>query len=211
MTIIDISMPMELDMPVYKNREAKRPKIKVTQDFKSGSVFESRMDIDLHTGTHMDAPLHMIEDGEDITVYPINQFISPCRVLDLSHVKDHITREHLIEKQVLPGEFVLLKTRNSFDDEFNPEFVFLEKSGAEYLAGKDIEGVGIDSLGIERSQPGHETHKALLSKRIKILEGLRLETVEEGPYVLVATPHNIPGAEASPVRALLADRKYFNL
>ena len=65
MTIIDISMPIHVDMPVYKNREEKRPSIQVLRDFSSGSVYESRLSIEMHTGTHIDAPLHMI-DGRKI-------------------------------------------------------------------------------------------------------------------------------------------------
>ena len=74
-----------------------------------------------------------------------------------------------------------------------------------------IIGVGIDSLGIERSQPGHETHKTLLGNSIMILEGLRLKEVVEGKYILIAAPLNIPGVEASPVRAFLMDRGFIKL
>ena len=56
------------------------------------------------------------------------------------------------------------------------------------MVEKGVIGAGIDSLGIERNQPNHETHKTLLSNKIMILEGLRLKHVEEGPYVLIAAP-----------------------
>lgn len=210
-TIIDISMPIRLDMQVYKNRDEKRPDIKVMRDFDSGSVYESRLSIDMHTGTHIDAPLHMIEGGEDLTVYPIERSVSPCRVLDFTHIKDGITGDDLSDKEILPGEFILLKTQNSLEEDFNPDFIYLERTGAEYLQKKGVTGVGIDSLGIERSQPGHETHKTLLGNRIMILEGLRLKGVAEGAYILIAAPLNIPGVEASPVRAFLMDRGAFNL
>lgn len=211
MTIIDISMPITLDMPVYKDREEKRPSIEVVRDHNSGSVYESRLSIEMHTGTHIDAPLHMIEGGEDLTVYPIERSISPCRVLDFTHVMEGISKEDLMRKDIYPGEFVLLKTRNSFDETFNPDFIYLKKCGARYLEGLNVIGVGIDSLGIERNQPDHETHKILLGKKIMILEGLRLKDVSEGEYILVAAPLNIPGVEASPVRAFLMDRESVGL
>lgn len=210
MTIIDISMPIRLDMPVYKDREEKRPNIEVVRDFSSGSVYESRLSIEMHTGTHIDAPLHMIEGGEDLTVYPIERSVSPCRVLDFTRVEDGITKEDLMEKDIMPGEFVIFKTKNSWDEGFNPNFIYLKRCGAEYLVEKGVIGAGTDSLGIERSQPGHETHKTLLGNKIMILEGLRLKDVQEGPYMLIAAPLNIPGVEASPVRAFLVDRGSFN-
>ena len=64
-------------------------------------------------------------------------------------------------------------------------------------------GVGIDSLGIERDQPGHPTHRILFSAGILILEGLRLEHVPAGEYLMVAAPLKITQAEAAPVRAVL--------
>jgi arylformamidase len=58
----------------------------------------------------------------------------------------------------------LLKTANSAQQHFDFSFIFLDASGAEYLAKKNIAGVGIDALGIERDQEGHPTHRALLQK-----------------------------------------------
>ena len=211
MTIIDISIPIHVDMQVYKNKEEKRPIIQVVRDFSSGSVYESRLSIEMHTGTHIDAPLHMIEGGEDLRVYPIERSVSPCRVLDFTHIDDAITKDDLINKEFESGEFLLFKTKNSCDEEFNPNFIYLEKSGAEYLVEKGVIGAGIDSLGIERNQPQHETHRTLLGNKIMILEGLRLKHVEEGPYVLIAAPLNIPGVEASPVRAFLMERDYVKI
>ena len=109
----------------------------------------------------------------------------------------------MLNKGIKKGEFILLKTRNSTEDILEKDFVFLEKSGAKYLADMEIKGVGTDGLGIERSQPEHETHLTLMQKGIHILEGLRLGHVKEGEYILSAFPIYIPGAEASPVRAVL--------
>ena len=61
MKIYDISKEISKDMMVYKDREEKRPQLKVVRDFSTGSVYESIITMDLHTGTHMDAPLHMLE------------------------------------------------------------------------------------------------------------------------------------------------------
>ncbi|MPM69580.1 Kynurenine formamidase [bioreactor metagenome] len=83
------------------------------------------------------------------------------------------------------------------------KFIYLDKSGAEYLREKKVIGVGIDALGIERSQPDHGTHKALLGAGIVILEGLRLRDIEEDKYLLFAAPLRLVGAEAAPARALL--------
>lgn len=207
MKIIDISMQINEDMPVYKNDKGKIPSITITRDFSQGAkTRESRLDLELHTGTHLDAPLHMIEGGQDSTFFKVDDMIVECRVLDFTGVSGGITDEDLKNKNIKKKEYILLKTKNSSDKSFIPDFTYLSETGAKYLVEKEVRGVGIDSLGIERSQPGHMTHKLLLGNGIYILEGLRLLHVEEGSYTLIAAPINIGKVEAAPVRALLLSK-----
>jgi len=203
MKIYDISLSIHEGMPVYNNHPGKKPLIKTVKDFTQGSVYESRIEMDMHTGTHLDAPLHMLEGGSTLDCVDLSRVVTPCRVLDLSGVQDRIGEAELKGKGIRTGEFILLKTRNSKVEGFDPSFVFLDGSGARFLRDAGVGGVGIDALGIERSQPGHETHKILLGAGIVILEGLRLLQIEEGEYILFAPPLKIIGTEAAPARALL--------
>mgnify|MGYP001399894313 CR=1 FL=1 len=201
--IFDISMPITRFMPVYKGKDQKRPIFGIDSDFSSGTAYETRLEINLHTGTHLDAPLHMIPDGYTMEKIDLSKVVTDCKVIDLTDVKDKITGEDLHRFHIIEGDFILLKTRNSYEDILEKDFVYLDKSGAEYLKDLKIKGVGIDALGIERNQPGHETHICLFGSDIVILEGLRLKDIDEGEYLLSAAPVFIPGAEASPVRAYL--------
>lgn len=201
--IYDISMPVTPFMPVYKGKEHKRPIISTDSDFSTGTAYETRLEMNLHTGTHLDAPLHMIRDGYTLEKTDLSKVVTGCRVLNLTHVKEKITAADLAGCPIKEKDFILLKTRNSFEDILETEFVYLDKTGAEYLKNFNIKGVGIDALGIERNQPDHETHICLLKAGIIILEGLRLKDIEEGEYLLSAAPILIPGAEAAPVRAYL--------
>ncbi len=203
MKIYDISMEIHENMMVYKNKEQKKPKIKTVKDHSTGNSYESVITMEMHTGTHIDAPLHMIDKGKTMESYDLSSFIRKCKVFDFTYVEDKITEDLLKERDIKKGDFILLKTKNSLSNEFDFEFVYLEKSGAQYLKDIGITGVGIDSLGIERNQPNHETHKLLLSQGIIILEGLRLKDIEEGEYILHALPLKIKNVEASPTRAIL--------
>jgi len=60
MFLYDISSTIAPDMPVYKNRDEKRPRFKVGRDHNNGSIYEGRLDFDLHSGTHLDFPLHVL-------------------------------------------------------------------------------------------------------------------------------------------------------
>lgn len=201
--IYDISMPITPDMPVYKGKEAKRPKFKVDSDFITGTAYESSINMNMHTGTHLDRTLHMIPNGNTIETVKLEELITECKVINLTEVKDKITDKDLMDKEINAGDFILLKTRNSFEAILEEDYIYLDHTGAKYLADLKIRGVGIDALGIERSQPGHETHLALMEIGAHILEGLRLADVGEGSYMLFAIPLNIIGAEAAPVRAIL--------
>jgi arylformamidase len=201
--IYDISMPITQDMPVYKGKESKRPILKVESDFTTGTTYESRISMNLHTGTHLDRTLHMMQGGNTMETLDLNQVVCECKVLDLTDVKEMITKEDLVAKDIVAGDFLLLKTKNSFEDILETDFIYLEKSGAKYLASLGILGVGTDALGIERSQSNHETHLQLMNLGVHILEGLRLKDIEEGTYFMVAAPINIVGGEAAPVRAIL--------
>lgn len=203
--IYDISMAIEPTMPVYKGKASKRPILTADSTFESSSVHETRVEMNLHTGTHIDCPLHIIPGGTGIGSLTLDRVVTVSKVLDCTEVEEEIGPGHLKEKAIEAGDFVILKTRNSSQDILEGNYVYLGAAGAEYLANAGVGGVGIDALGIERNQPGHETHKTLLAREIVILEGLSLKDIEAGEYLLVAAPLNIPDAEAAPVRALLID------
>lgn len=205
--IYDISMPIFEGMPVYKNNPAKQPKIRVVQDFDTSAARESRIDLDSHTGTHVDSPLHMVAGGATMEMLPLERWVGPCRVLDVTDVQGGIGRADLERHGILKGQFLLFKTRNSMEQraDFDPEFVFLAEDGARYLVEVGIRGVGIDGLGVERSQPGHPTHKTLFGADIVVVEGLRLTEVPVGSYFLVAAPLKLLETEAAPARALLIE------
>lgn len=203
MKFYDITMPITKDIMVYKNRPHKKPKFTVASDFTTGSSYETELSFNLHTGTHIDFSKHMLKNGEVSTNFNPLQLVREVKVLNLTHVKDAITKEHLKKFNINKSDFILLKTQNSFDKEFNFNFIYLSKEGAEYLAEIGVSGVGIDALGIERSQPEHDTHKILFNNNIIILEGITLKEVEEGNYNMIALPLRINDVEALPIRAIL--------
>ncbi len=205
MNIIDISMPIHDTMATYKGRVEKRPKRVIEQQTPQDPINESSITMNLHTGTHLDAAKHMMHGGWPIEQMPLDRLITRCKVFDLTQVKDAVTRADLENLDIRAGDFVLLKTQNSFGLVFGPDFVYIRKDAAQYLAEKGIKGIGTDSLGVERDQPGHDTHLAFLKNDVIILEGLDLKNAQPGEYTLIALPVNILGAEGAPTRAVLVE------
>ena len=68
------------------------------------------------------------------------------------------------------------------------------------------EMVGIDYLSIEKfGQSNHETHLALLSRGVVILEGLNLSDVHAGRYELICLPLRLRSnlGDGGPARVVL--------
>lgn len=204
MEIIDISWPIESSMTEYK--DAKSVKIDAIKKMEKDGARAAHVSMNNHTGTHIDAPAHFLPDGSTIDVINLSTCIGRCRVIDCTAIKTAISAEDLVSIPIQSDEIVLFKTANSFHattDSFDYNFIYLAASGAEYLSEKNIKAVGIDYLGIERNQPGHETHTILMKKNIPIIEGLRLAQVNPGIYWLWCLPLLIKGIDAAPARAIL--------
>jgi arylformamidase len=206
--IIDISWPISSATTGYKDKKVVA--FTDVKHFAQDGVRETDIQVSSHTGTHVDAPAHFLKDGKTIDQISLDRLIGQAIVLDCTDVTDAITREHLLSHDAIinKNDIVLLKTTNSATqptEKFTPHFIYLHVSGAQYLAEKQIKAVGIDYLGIERSQPEHETHTTLFHHDVVIIEGLRLEHVQPGRYEFYCLPLNVIGLEAAPARAILVE------
>ena len=201
--IHDITWKIHPDMTVYKNRDKKRPSFTQSASFEENGVYETDISMNLHTGTHIDFPLHTLKDGGTSKGHSLEPLIGPSHVFDLTHLKDRISKKDIEHLAIEKNDFVLFKTKNSYDETFNYDFIYVDKEAAAYLKERGVRGVGIDALGIERAQEGHPTHDILLGAGIIILEGAALADIEEGPYELWCLPLRIEDVEALPVRAVL--------
>lgn len=198
----DISLPIESSMMVYKQKPEKIPQFQVQNHLARGGSYETTLSLNLHTGTHIDFPLHMQTNGKTSTGFNPTRLITEVRVIDCGDVTV-IDQGFLAKQNIVVGSFILFKTKSSFSTTFLYDFPYLSEDGATFCSQLKLQGVGIDALGIERDQPDHQTHHELMNHNIIILEGLRLQDVPEGIYDMIALPISIPGMDALPVRAIL--------
>ncbi len=205
MKIYDVTMKIDPNVQVYKNLESKKPVFQTVADFKDSGHHETNIIMNVHTGTHVDFQLHMMEDGKDSSTYDVKRFIRDVKVFDLTNVVDGIRKEDLMNLDIKANDFVFFKTKNSFEDTFNFEFIYVKEDAATYLASLNIAGVGVDGLGIERSQSGHPTHLSLMQKDIDIIEGLRLKDVKEGSYMMYGQAIPLLGIDACPMSIILVE------
>ncbi|MEN3186503.1 MAG: cyclase family protein [Atribacterota bacterium] len=203
MELIDISLELSNETPTYRGRKEKKPSITVIRTLEQGAN-EMRLNLETHTGTHVDAPLHMLSDATSIDQIPLTQFMGFAYLAEIRHVPVITEKELRSFEPFLSREtFLLIKTDNSFQDLNRDDFVYLNHSAAQFLADKNPKGVGIDALGIERNQPEHVTHQTLLSRGILIFEGLYLKEVNPGWYYFIAFPLKVKNGDGAPTRAVL--------
>ncbi|MCF7932052.1 MAG: cyclase family protein [Acholeplasmataceae bacterium] len=205
MKIYDVSMMIEETMMVYKNKPEKKPMISYASTFETGTVYESLLTMNLHTGTHMDFPKHIIKDGMTSRALDLDRLITKVKLLDMTDLDKEITAKDLENHEINKGDFVLFKTKNSFVEVFDFEFVYIRQDAAQRLAEIGVNGIGVDALGIERDQEGYPTHKICFESDIIIIEGLRLKNVPEGTYQMFALPLKIKETEALPLSVILTD------
>ncbi len=160
-----------------------------------------------HTGTHMDAPLHFIEDGAAIETMPLDAVIGPARVIEIFD-PEKITRPELERHALQRGERILIKTANSArlwnTNQFIEDFVYIAQDAAAYMAETGIRTVGIDAYSVGGLRNDLlETHVTLLAAGIWIVEGLMLEDVSPGEYEFICLPMKLIGADGAPARAVL--------
>jgi arylformamidase len=202
MQIHDISVPIHPGMIIYEgNPGVELERVDSIPDGAQANV--SRPTLGVHTGTHVDAPLHFIEGGPGSESLELEQLIGPATVVDASAAESDLDEETLRGLDIPSGaERVLLKTKNGrlwAGGVFTRDFIRLTGSGARFVIGLGVRVIGIDFLSIGDS----EAHRELLGAGVVPLEGLDLRAVEPGDYELVCLPLRLEGSDGAPARAVL--------
>jgi arylformamidase len=167
----------------------------------------SHLSMGSHTGTHMDAPYHFLNNGEGIDHLPFDATIGKARVIEI-HDRTSIKPDEVKAHDIQPGERILFKTFNSqrcwITDTFVTDFIYISGEAAEFLAERKIKTVGVDYLSVGGFHiDGKRTHQALLKAGIWIIEGLNLSQVMPGEYELICLPLKILHGDGAPARAIL--------
>jgi len=209
-SIYDITVPIGNDLPSWPGDPA--VEISDWRSLSNGdSANVSMLNVGAHTGTHVDAPAHFIEGAAKVETLALDALIGEAQVVEVpSHLRS--IDEEFVVAHCAPGtERVLFKTRNSAfwgetQAQFHTDFTYLDLDAAKTLAAQGIKLVGIDYLSIEKyHSEKHETHVALLSHGVVILEGLNLTGISAGKYELICLPLRLRSnlGDGAPARAVL--------
>lgn len=153
-----------------------------------------------HNGTHVDAPYHFIDDGNTIDQVDMKRFIGYAYVA--SHEGDITAKD---------AEDILKKANKaSTDADCDCNLRILVKGSAtmteeasKVFAAHNILLFGNESQTVGPLDAPMAVHLVMLGAEIVLLEGIRLDGVEEGVYFLNAAPINLGGSDGAPCRAVL--------
>ncbi len=194
MKIFDISQEV-FGCQVYPGDRT--PKQIVEKRMSQGELYNlSSFEMCAHNGTHMDAPFHFIADGKTIDTIPLDKMIGWCVVIEQNgeigekeakHIllKAHQLRKEAAEKILLKGNAIVLE------------------AAAEVFSKNNLDLIGVELLSVGPEAEPANVHQLLLKEEICLLEGIRLQDVEEGVYFLHAAPLALGGFDGAPCRATL--------
>ncbi len=203
---IDISVPIRDAMAHWPSDPP--VSIKRAKDIEQGDTANlSVISMGAHSGTHVDAPIHFIEEGKGVDNIPLDIVVGRARVFEIRD-PELIKPEELAGHRIRRGERILFKTRNSSHvwqkDEFVEDFVFISDAAADLLVDSGVRLIGIDYLSVGSFKHGGSyVHKTLLGGGIWIIEGLNLSNVTPGRYDLICLPLRIVSGDGAPARAIL--------
>ena len=191
----------------------------------SGALFQSTVfTASCHAYTHVDAPVHFLPGDRDIAQMPVDQWMGPAAVVDLTHLGENgeVTAADLEQRagHVERGDIVLLRTdwplKCAVDSErFWREAPFTGRSACEWLVKRQVKAVGYDyppdhAIRTMIFEPGRKvarhdctTHDVFFPAGITVIEYLtHLDRIGSPRCRFIALPLKLEGGDGSPVRAI---------
>lgn len=226
--IIDITVPISPSTPIFPGDP--EPSIESVCTLEKDGCAVSRLSFGSHTGTHVDAPSHVLKNGLSVDRLNLETLTGQAVVLDFSS-RNGVLTDYILDKAYRDLKnnenvpILLLKTKTSFHYENNsrvsglqagesnkrieleepPEnSVYFDSDAADWIVRNGFKTVGIDSFSVDSlSSENLPAHHILLSNSVNIVECLDLCSVEAGTYFFMCLPLKIEGCDGAPARALL--------
>lgn len=191
-------------MSVYPGTD--RPRLVPLANLKSDGFVEHRLEITSHTGTHIDAPAHMLTDGRKLDEMAADRFLGSGWVCNISHRSGTAIRRSDLE---LPSGVEFLLFYSGWDKKWSSEayfdhYPFLGLEAANWLTDRQLKGVGFDAISADPPESkSHQVHNIILGSGMIIIENLsNLELLLGKHFLLSCLPLRWLNGDGSPVRAV---------
>jgi len=210
--LIDLTYILNEKITVYPGTI--KPRFEVLNTIGQDGFSEFKMTMVSHTGTHIDAPSHIIKNAKSLDRFPMDKFIGKAIVIPCQGQKE-ISLKYLqtFEDKITKIDFILFytgwqnkwNTKSYFDDCPVPTI-----ETAKWLTKFELKGIGIDAFSLDKVVSAHKVtpeslpnHHILLRKEILLIENLtNLNKLPKKTFLFQCVPLNIENADGSPVRAI---------
>lgn len=206
MRIIDLTHMIEPGMPVFPGTEP--PRLEDANTVAVDGFAEKKLFMVSHTGTHMDAPAHMLAGGRTLDAYDAADFFGPAVMIDVPDRMAYVPAEALrpVEHLLSRARFLVLRTgwsRYWGRDGYFQGFPALSREAAGRVAELGVKGVGIDAISIDRMEDADfPVHKILFGAGLFVIENLAGLNRLGPAYRLAAFPLRIKDSDGSPARVV---------
>ena len=207
MEIIDLSHRIEPGMPVYPGTDA--PVLERPFDLDKDGFAETKLSLMSHTGTHMDAPAHILDRGKTLDRMPISAFYGQGICIDATPEQMEIAAQDLTpyEDMIKTADFVLFRTgwsRLWGTAGYFEGYPVLSPEAAHRLSESGLKGVGFDTISADGpADTSFLIHGILLGKDMIIIENLaNLDQLPRAGFFIACFPLHFVEADGSPVRAV---------
>lgn len=208
MRIIDLTHIIDENMSVFPGTNP--PVLNRKYTIEEHGFRESEITMFSHTGTHIDAPAHMLMNGATLDELPVEQFIGKAIVVDLGDLSNKVIELRDIlsyEEKIKAVDFVII--RSGWDKYWGSEdyykgFPALSDEAAKWISEFDLKGIGIDAISIDAmDSKTFSIHNSLLNRGMIIIENLtNLSAIEKEFFMISILPLKIKSADGSSVRAI---------
>ena len=207
MKIIDLSHTIHAEMPVYPGTE--QPVLNTATTYEKEGFAEKLISMYSHTGTHIDAPYHVLPHGKGLDDYEADKFIGKCRVLQVQGKNGEIRIEELepVKKHLKEIDYLVINcgwSKYWGEEKYFSNYPVLSREAAEMLAEAGLKGIGIDCISVDPANVFHlPIHRILMEANMVIIENLtNLDELLNREFTLSALPLKLEKADGSPVRAV---------
>ena len=203
--IIDLTHILKNEISVYPDTIS--PLFEQGNTIEKDGFSELNMTMCTHTGTHIDAPAHIIPNAKSLNDFPIDKFIGNAIVVDCSG-KNSISLEFLklIEDKIEQIDFILFYT--GWQEKWNTpnyydRFPTLTQEVVEWLLKFKLKALGFDTISVDKMCDDKlPNHHLLLQREILIIENMtNLDKLIGNSFELNCIPLKIENADGSPIRA----------
>lgn len=204
MKVYDLTHTIKNDMPVYPGTE--QPQLTTACTIEEAGYRETLLHMFSHTGTHMDAPAHMLLDGAPLDSYGTDKFTGTAVVVDCRGETD--ISLSLLQRYDLDGvDFVLFCTgwdKKWGTPDYYEGFPCLTADAAAHLASLPLKGVGEDTISLDPCDSADfPNHITLLRADFVNTENLTgLDALIGRPFTFVTLPLKFENSDGCSCRAI---------